>query len=322
MIPRALALSALLLTPLGARELELIGVHALRGLRDGQAYRGTLTVEPDASFTCTRTFADGREERSAGVARFDRVQLVLEEAGRARSFSLDSAYEPQRWTWQGGGDREQLEREVARENLPRFFKRLERDGKPLRWLLERNRAYVERGAGLWIQRSRQPRPRDVEAFRKQGGHTILSLNGDQDEAVDDLRLERALRLRSPKGPQVNLREFIAQQGLHHVSVDMSAQRAPTDAELVTVFRTLLDDSLRPILVHCQGGSDRTGIVCALYAYEFLGVSKAEAKTTMRRHLWAAVGGTEVQGAYLDLYRKGRLRELLREAGVEIPARYR
>jgi len=59
----------------------------------------------------------------------------------------------------------------------------------------------------------------------------------------------------------------------------------------------------------------------LYRVEFLGASKAEAKAEMRRHMWAARGGTEIQGAYLDLYQPGRIRKLLAAARVKIPARY-
>lgn len=306
-----------------ARELVVLGEHAVTGTRDGARYRGTLEIADDASYTCTRTFDTGASERSAGRARIDRTALVLaDDDGRERRYAIGSPYGEQRWIHDGDDEHEVLSRAVPRENVKDFFGRLVRDGRPARWVLQHNRGYVERGEGRWIQRSRQPRPRDIERFKRAGGKTVLSLNGDQDDAVDDLRPERLLELKSPQGEAVNLRAFIREQGLNHVHVNMSAQRAPSDAELVTVFRTLLDDAQRPILVHCRGGSDRTGIVCALYAYEFLGVSKAEAVRTMRSHLWAAVGGTEIQGAYFALYRKGRLRELLREAGVTIPERYR
>ena len=37
----------------------------------------------------------------------------------------------------------------------------------------------------------------------------------------------------------------------------------------------------PILIHCKHGSDRTGVVCALYRIVFQGVSKADAIKEMR-----------------------------------------
>ncbi|MEZ6187172.1 MAG: tyrosine-protein phosphatase [Planctomycetota bacterium] len=305
-----------------ARELELLGEHALSGAREGVRYTGVLVLGPDARARFTRRFADGREEQREGQARIEGVQLVLREGGDVRAYALDTGPSEQRWSWHAGADHETLLRRVERENVRDFLGRLARDGRPLRWLLQKNRGTLERGSERWIQRSRQPSPRDIDAFRRAGGKTVLSLNGDQDEDVQDLRPERLLRLQDPRGEPVNLHEYIEAQGLEHVSVGMSAQRAPSDEELLAVFRVLLDDARRPVLVHCQGGSDRTGVICALYAHEFLGVSKAEAKATMRRHLWAAVGGTEIQGAYLDLYPTGRLRALLAEAGVEVPARYR
>ena len=130
-----------------------------------------------------------------------------------------------------------------------------------------------------------------------------SLNGDLDKRV--MHGSRA----------VNLRRFIAEQGLRHETFSLSASRAPTDDELQKIFWLLRDDSLKPILLHCRGGSDRTGVIGALYGIEFLGQSKEQAKATMREHMWAASGGTEIQGAVVDLYQPGRLRTLLNRFAV-------
>jgi protein tyrosine/serine phosphatase len=120
--------------------------------------------------------------------------------------------------------------------------------------------------------------------------------------------------------KVNLRDLVKEEGLAHETFRLSARSAPTDDELVAIFKVLLDDSKKPILLHCLGGSDRTGIVAALYAIEFRGASKEEAKKVMRDHMWASHGGTEIQGVYLDLYKPGRLRALLEKAGVPVPPR--
>ena len=65
-----------------ARELVLVGTHAVEGSRDGVRYRGTLELTADGRFTCNRTFPNGAVERSAGRAWIDRTQLVLRAQGR------------------------------------------------------------------------------------------------------------------------------------------------------------------------------------------------------------------------------------------------
>ncbi|MEM7168279.1 MAG: dual specificity protein phosphatase family protein [Planctomycetota bacterium] len=61
----------------------------------------------------------------------------------------------------------------------------------------------------------------------------------------------------------------------HVDLRMSAQRIPHREHLCQ----LLDEfalAERPILVHCAGGSDRTGLATAIYAIEYMGHTKSEA----------------------------------------------
>jgi protein tyrosine/serine phosphatase len=155
-----------------------------------------------------------------------------------------------------------------------------------------------------ILRSREPSPGDILRLEERYGlKTVISLNGDLDKKA-------WLFARGKEPRQVNLRRFIAERGLRHEVFHMSASRAPSDEELRGVFRLLRDDSLKPALVHCRGGSDRTGVIGALYGIEFLGQTKEEAKATMRQHMWAADGGTEIQGAVVDLYQPGTIRRLL------------
>ncbi len=338
-MPRALAIVALALLVAGpsrAGELPLLGRHPLSGQADGTAYTGEVELRPDATFTIERRFPDARRERVRGRVRVEGRSLWFEPAppetpedGAAAPASEPAA--ALRYDLDEGGERVLLRAAEADETIDlgpaegtiALVGRALAQGEELRWLALRNRGWVEeRDDGLWIQRSRQPRPADILEFKRAGGRTVLSLNGDQDR---DEWLVR--RFRTPMGrrrtvrTRVNLRDFIREQGLEHRWVRLGSRRAPTPAELVEVFSVLLDDSLRPILLHCTGGADRTGVIAALYEIELLGRSKEEAKQTMRRHMWTAARGTAIQGAVIDLYQRGALRDLLRAAGVEIPARY-
>jgi protein tyrosine/serine phosphatase len=52
-------------------------------------------------------------------------------------------------------------------------------------------------------------------------------------------------------------------GAGHIDLRMSASHIPTAAKLHEI-RSVLAETPRPILIHCQGGADRSGLVAALY----------------------------------------------------------
>ena len=64
-------------------------------------------------------------------------------------------------------------------------------------------------------------------------------------------------------------------GLAHYDYPLSAKRVVTSqqiAEILDIVRT----APKPLLVHCKSGSDRTGLVAALYRFAETGASAAEA----------------------------------------------
>lgn len=64
-------------------------------------------------------------------------------------------------------------------------------------------------------------------------------------------------------------------GVQHYDLRMSAQRIPHREHLCQLL-DLFATAERPILIHCQGGSDRTGLASAIYAIEYMGMTKDEA----------------------------------------------
>ena len=65
-------------------------------------------------------------------------------------------------------------------------------------------------------------------------------------------------------------------GVKFVDFKMSARRELTDAQTEQLI-TLLHDLPKPILVHCKSGSDRTGLISAIYLYKIAGRSEGEAE---------------------------------------------
>lgn len=103
-------------------------------------------------------------------------------------------------------------------------------------------------------RSAQPTPAKLARYaRKHGIKTVLNLRGlnakhrwYRDEVAASERL-----------------------GIKHVDFKMSARRELTEAQIEQLI-CLLRDVPKPILVHCKSGSDRTGLVSAIYAYKIAG----------------------------------------------------
>lgn len=303
-------------------EIRIFCPHKLTGKDAQGSYKGDMTVAANGSFKRTKRYENGKVTHENGQLSVVKKQLKLTFSDQ--SFRLyRRVLEKQIYSWKSirkdgweemkNGQKEEIGIAVAKRMIGR--KRF------LHWLLKGNIGTVAKNGDFAIYRSKLPTADSIAKWKSQGVTRVLSLNGEQDQKTwyhpKDPKTGRF-----GKAQEVVLEDFIKESmGLSHSFVKMSASRAPSDQELLTVFKILMDESKGPVLFHCKGGSDRTGIIAALYQFEFLGVSKTEAKATMRKHLWAANDGTEIQGLYLDLYRKGHIRALLKKAKVTLPKRF-
>lgn len=107
-----------------------------------------------------------------------------------------------------------------------------------------------------VYRSEQPTSMDFKALESWGIVEVLNLrnwHSDDNEATGTkLKLHRV------------------RMNAH----DMEKEK------LIEALR-IIKQRTGPILIHCKHGSDRTGVVCALYRIVFQGVSKKEAIKEMR-----------------------------------------
>jgi protein tyrosine/serine phosphatase len=97
-------------------------------------------------------------------------------------------------------------------------------------------------------RSAQPTAADISYYQKEYGiRTIINLRGENvgSDWYDD-EIAQVQRL-----------------GIAHVNFRMSAKRELTEAQFVELVR-VLQNVEKPILVHCNSGADRSGLVSALY----------------------------------------------------------
>lgn len=136
-------------------------------------------------------------------------------------------------------------------------------------------------------RTAQPKAGDLEKIREENGlGTILCLRGKEEDSA---------------------RYWAREHGVEILSLDMRADDPPTDAELGLFFSIMRGDTVRlgnypeaidrvvgveegadfkfefPVLIHCQGGADRTGVMVAMYRMAFMGWDAGRAKREMRLH---------------------------------------
>jgi protein tyrosine/serine phosphatase len=86
---------------------------------------------------------------------------------------------------------------------------------------------------------------------------------------------------------VNLRSLhdeggsIASEGLAYVRIPFEPWENPENPEIIKFLKIATDLTRQPVFIHCQHGSDRTGVMCAVYRIIIQGWSKEEAVQEMK-----------------------------------------
>lgn len=111
-----------------------------------------------------------------------------------------------------------------------------------------------------LYRSAQPSAADIDTYAARYGiKTILNLRGE-DSA--DWYLQET--------------EAAKKAGITHINYALSASQEVT-AEQAHELVALLRDASKPILIHCQAGADRTGLVSVLYLQQIAGIDEETAE---------------------------------------------
>ena len=132
------------------------------------------------------------------------------------------------------------------------------------------------------------------ALRRYGIRSVINLRGPSDKPF--YRSER---------------QVCRDLGVVHYDVSLTAYRLPNPVEMRHLIAAL-DAAPRPVMVHCQQGADRSGLVSTLYAnaYEGLPLDRAESEELTWRYGHFAFVGTWRMERFFDLYRQtGRGQDL-------------
>jgi protein tyrosine phosphatase (PTP) superfamily phosphohydrolase (DUF442 family) len=120
-----------------------------------------------------------------------------------------------------------------------------------------------------LYRSRQPDRRGFEEARARGIRTVINLRSGHSDA-----------------------KLIEGLGLNLVEIPMNAGDF-TDGHILRALRAI-QDSPKPVLIHCEHGADRAGVVSAAYRVIVQGWSKDEAIAELKK------GGFGFHWIYLNI----------------------
>jgi protein tyrosine/serine phosphatase len=111
-----------------------------------------------------------------------------------------------------------------------------------------------------LYRSAQPTAAQIEDYaQKYGIRTIVNLRGASNAAWYADETATAERL-----------------GIKHIDFSMRASKGIT-AEQADQLVALLKDAPKPILIHCQAGADRSGLVSVIYSQRIAGMPEEKAE---------------------------------------------
>ena len=129
-------------------------------------------------------------------------------------------------------------------------------------------AIVEPGV---LMRSGQPRVSDLEQIRKEHGlGAIVCARGGTRHPLRGrwFRKQRA---------------YCAAHGVHLEHIRMSDSRVNSEDAIGRFLSVVRDPQRRPVLVHCEQGFHRTGLLCAAYRIAECGWTLDQALDEMRVH---------------------------------------
>lgn len=131
-----------------------------------------------------------------------------------------------------------------------------------------------------LYRSAQPTASQIESYAQNYGiRTIVNLRGASKNAswyTDEISTAQRL-------------------GIKHIDFRMVSSRELT-AEQADQLVALLKDAPKPILIHCQAGADRTGLVSVIYSHQIAGVPTEKAEQQLSLY-FGHVGLPLVSKAY-------------------------
>ncbi|MBL1214709.1 MAG: hypothetical protein HND52_15235 [Ignavibacteriae bacterium] len=110
--------------------------------------------------------------------------------------------------------------------------------------------------GVW--RSSQPNQTSLEKMKMHGLKTIINLRGDEETNNWES-------------------EFSDSLGLQYFNEPLDARDEFNTEQVQRILDIVADTANQPVLIHCLGGKDRTGLITGIYNTHYLGKDFDEVK---------------------------------------------
>jgi protein tyrosine/serine phosphatase len=159
---------------------------------------------------------------------------------------------------------------------------------------------------------------NIHAVTEGVVYRSAQLNGEQlAETLEKYRVKSVINLRGESAGDEWYSDELkvtAAQGATHYDVGMYAKQEPDAATIKRIF-DVLRAAPRPLLIHCNSGSDRTGLVAAIYKYFVEGQSANEAAAQLSFRFghfpWFGSGTVAMDEAFQRLVSKRDANAVLR-----------
>jgi protein tyrosine/serine phosphatase len=102
------------------------------------------------------------------------------------------------------------------------------------------------------------------------------------KVIESYHIKSVLNLRGPNPESAWYKDELAAMREHavdHYDVGISAHQPPTPDQMARIL-VILRTAAKPLLIHCKAGSDRTGLVAALYRYAIDGEPAEQAASEL------------------------------------------
>jgi undecaprenyl-diphosphatase len=112
---------------------------------------------------------------------------------------------------------------------------------------------------LW--RSSQPNKESLIRMKEHGLKTIINLRGDEETDLWEKSLSDSL-------------------GISYFSKKMDSRFPQEMSYLQEILSIIEDTTNQPVLIHCLGGKDRTGLISAMYKFKYYNIPLEDLKKEM------------------------------------------
>jgi protein tyrosine/serine phosphatase len=159
---------------------------------------------------------------------------------------------------------------------------------------------------------------NIHAVTEGVVYRSAQLNGEKlAETLEKYQVKSVINLRGDSAGDewyTDELKVTAAQGATHYDVGMYAKQEPDAATIKRIF-DVLRTAPRPLLIHCNSGSDRTGLVAAIYKYFVEGRSADEAAAQLSFRFghfpWFGSGTVAMDEAFQRLVSKRDANAVLR-----------